>query len=203
MSDLNLLPTDEPKKVKKVVKKEKREMRWSELSKIYDVKVISKNGGVIFFLLGDKRYYFGVPSSQMRRKGENKWTKNVISLFKKDFGKNIPLKGDTADGIPVEIVKFGKYIGYNWEEVVKIDPQYIKWVLLNIQDEGVKDFLKKYEDILKDVEQKRVYHEYQVKGIALKFFYHWQDAEWINTEKAFDIRFEKFKNEEKEKLNKG
>lgn len=86
--------------------------KWNTLLKTYDVKVFSKNGGVVYFLLGDRKYYFGIPSSQIRRKGESNWTKDVMGLLKEDFGKKIPLRTETSKATPpMKYASFGKYVG--------------------------------------------------------------------------------------------
>jgi hypothetical protein len=123
--------------------------KWSTLLKTYDVKVFSKNGGVIFFLIGDKKYYFGIPSSQIRRKGESNWTTDVMGLLKQDFGKSIPLRtADTKATPPMKYASFGKYVGLEWETIKEIDENYIYWILQNVDNEPLKDFLEK--EILND-----------------------------------------------------
>lgn len=123
--------------------------RWSTLLKTYDIKVFSKNGGVIYFLLGGNRYYFGIPSSQIRRKNSNKWTDNVMGLLKEDFGKNIPLRtSDKTATPPMKYASFGKYVGSEWEDIKEMDENYIHWVIQNVKEnEPLIDFLE--NEILK------------------------------------------------------
>ena len=117
--------------------------KWSTLLKTYDVKVFSKNGGVIYFLLGDRKYYFGIPSSQIRRKGENAWTTDVMGLLKQDFGKKIPLRTETSKATPpMKYASFGKYVGLEWKKIRDIDENYIYWIIKNVDNEPLKEFLK-------------------------------------------------------------
>jgi len=115
---------------------------WYKLLAKYDIKPLSRNGGVIFFLLGDRMYYYGMPSKQIRRKGNSIWTKGVVKMLKEDFNNKIPLKGTSEKGVPIEYVNFGKYIGHLWSAVVTFDLQYIDWVLLNSKDGILNPYLE-------------------------------------------------------------
>jgi hypothetical protein len=175
------------------------EIRWDKLLKTYDIKVLSRNGRVMFFLLGDRRYYYGIPSGQIRRKGESNWTKDVLKMLNKDFNNSIPPKGSTEKGIPPSIVNFGKYIGWKWKDVISTDPNYIKWLLLNTKNDELKAFLEEEtKDIVQELNQKKAYSEEEVREITLSFFFYWYNAEGTNTVQGFDDWFTEFKNKENE-----
>lgn len=50
---------------------------YNELMEKYNGHLIKRNGNVMHIKIGNIEYYYGVPSQQIRRKGEPNWTTDI------------------------------------------------------------------------------------------------------------------------------
>lgn len=84
---------DDGTNISKVIKKRKVNNGKSKFEKLklkYDIVVIEIVNNTICFQLGNKTYYYGIPSQKIRLKGENIWTSKIAEKLKFDFSGDIP-----------------------------------------------------------------------------------------------------------------
>lgn len=76
----------------KAKKVEKGYVLFNDLYDRYDIIIISNISNTILFSIGNKEYYFGIPSKKIRKKGNSIWTGGIVSFLKKDWNNKIPVR---------------------------------------------------------------------------------------------------------------
>lgn len=132
--------------ISKIFKLEKvyyGQVRWYSLYKKYQITKISENNNLILFSIGDIKYYYGIPSQKIRRKGDKIWSSKIITELKKDFNNNnIPLREIKEEKLSPESPAPGKYKGHTWYYVLENDPQYVNWFISVTDKEDLKQMLQ-------------------------------------------------------------
>jgi hypothetical protein len=59
-------------------------LKYNQIMDDYSGVLIKRNGNVMNIKIDDKEYFYGVPSQQIRRKGEANWTKDIELVLKSD-----------------------------------------------------------------------------------------------------------------------
>lgn len=57
---------------------------FNEMMENYNGTLLERNGNVMHILIDNREYYYGIPSQQIREKGDPNWTVNVKELLSKN-----------------------------------------------------------------------------------------------------------------------
>ena len=121
------------------------QVRWYNLYKKYEITKISENNNLILFSIGNIKYYYGIPSQKIRRKGNRTWYTKIVTELKKDFNNDIPLRQIYEEEkyiITPESPAPGKYKGHTWLYVLQNDPNYVNWFISVTDKEDLKQMLQ-------------------------------------------------------------
>lgn len=118
--------------------------RWYKLYEKYLITSYVNKNNIILFTIGDKEFYYGIPSQKVRKKGDSKWTGKIVELFKNEFDE-LPIRKEPLvkkDKLtPESEITFGKYKGMTYNDLYIKDEGYFIWALENTKDTKIKKLL--------------------------------------------------------------